>query len=491
MLRGPAGHAVRQEHHRRRDQHHHPPAELRARGRAPKSAVGNLGFLQAKGSVSGPLVADKLAVRLGALVHHPRRHADQCRSPDQDVNSQDNLGLRGQVLCTPADDDLKITLGGDYNRQNPDVLRARTMSASAPTQRAAGAQYAARSRAYRAMRRPAPTPSTALSTMIRALSAEQYFGGASLTFEWDVGPGTLTSITAWRFWDWHAARTTATSSACRSPPGRSNRRKQDQFSQELRWRPRATTGSITSPGCSSTARPSSPTTSRSKGRSGALWLLGPTQGANPALLDGLTSTAVIDYTNDSFAGFGKLTWNITDSLRLEPGIRLNYDTKSAGPMTPSSPAACRPTTRCYRAARTRSSGRNSTTSISPNSTSRGTSTSPGTSPTACSPMPTSPPPTNRAGSTSTACPPTAAGNPILDAATIDPEQVFQYEIGLKTQFWGDAPPSTSPPSGPTSTITRPPSSTMPSARRAAISPTPARCASAAPNSNSTPPPPTG
>ena len=32
--------------------------------------------------------------------------------------------------------------------------------------------------------------------------SNQDLGGAAATINWTVGPGTLTSITAWRFWDW-------------------------------------------------------------------------------------------------------------------------------------------------------------------------------------------------------------------------------------------------------------------------------------------------
>ena len=58
-----AGHALRQEHHGRRHQRDHAQADL-----PPESDVelnyGNLGFVQAKASVSGPLFSQKVAGRL-------------------------------------------------------------------------------------------------------------------------------------------------------------------------------------------------------------------------------------------------------------------------------------------------------------------------------------------------------------------------------------------------------------------------------------------
>src|SRR3546814_9251853 len=41
-----------------------------------------------------------------------------------------------------------------------------------------------------------------LSDLDAALNAGNEIGGASLRVKWDVGPGTLTSVTAWRYWDW-------------------------------------------------------------------------------------------------------------------------------------------------------------------------------------------------------------------------------------------------------------------------------------------------
>ncbi len=65
-----------------------------------------------------------------------------------------------------------------------------------------------------------------------------------------------------------------------------------------------------------------------QGPAAGLWLLGPAvDAANPGLIDGLRSDNDIRYRNDSFALFGKLTWNISDQLSLAPGLRLNHDRK--------------------------------------------------------------------------------------------------------------------------------------------------------------------
>ena len=59
-------------------------------------------------------------------------------------------------------------------------------------------------------------------------------GGVSLIADWDLGPTTLTSVTAWRYWDWDVANdrdyTGIPIQMVQRIPSR-----QDQYSQELRF----------------------------------------------------------------------------------------------------------------------------------------------------------------------------------------------------------------------------------------------------------------
>ena len=85
-------------------------------GRA-EVTIGNLNFKQAKAAVSGPL-SDTIAARI-ALSSTSRRGTIFNVTSDHYINAQDNIGLRGILLFQP-NDDLSITLSGDYNRQNPE-----------------------------------------------------------------------------------------------------------------------------------------------------------------------------------------------------------------------------------------------------------------------------------------------------------------------------------------------------------------------------------
>ena len=69
-----------------------------------------------------------------------------------------------------------------------------------------------------------------------------------------------------------------------------------------------------------------------QGPAASRWLINPLRragriGAAPEVINHLTALNNIDFENISAALFGQLSWRVTDSFRLEPGMRLNYDDK--------------------------------------------------------------------------------------------------------------------------------------------------------------------
>ena len=144
-------------------------------GRAELS-YGNLGYTQARGAVSGPLIDDTLAFRLVGSVTK-RDGIYQNVTTDTDVNEIDNLGIRGQLLFVPSET-LDITLAGDYNRQNPECC-AQVYVDAVPTQRALNRQYASLAAAsgYSA---PSNDPFDRKLAADTELNAKQEFGGASV-----------------------------------------------------------------------------------------------------------------------------------------------------------------------------------------------------------------------------------------------------------------------------------------------------------------------
>jgi len=285
-------------------------------------SYGNLGFVQGKASVSGPLIGDKLAFRLGTSYTN-RDGTIHNVANGKDVNEQDNLGFKGQLLWLPTDT-LSITFSADYTHSDPlgfGQLYVRTGS----TQRPLNRQYAALAAASNNYQVPSTDPFERLTDLDAGMTAEQHFGGGSVLAEWDVGPGKFTSVSAYRKWDWGPQNDRdfiglpiTTISA--------NPSKQRQWSQEFRY---AATGEkidyvVGLYGFYQTVDTSGV---QEQGASASRWLLSGANANNPAILDGLRSENDIGLKNTSAAAFGQLTWHVTDHLRLQPGLRINYDKK--------------------------------------------------------------------------------------------------------------------------------------------------------------------
>jgi len=285
---------------------------------------GNYDFLQGKASVSGPLIDDKVAIRLSASVTSRRGTIRNVRQSEWQ-NAQDNVGVRTQILwhATPV---LDLTLSGDYNRQNPNCC-VQYYARIGATQRPLNRQYAALA-AAQGYTVPSTDPFDRRTDVDTDLQAKQELGGTSLLANWDMGPGTLTSVTAFRFWHWNPSNDRdfiglpiTTVSA--------NPSQQQQFSQEVRY---ASSGERTLDyvvGAFYFYQTIDTQGLQVQGPAASAFLLNPTSagGRNPATLNGLTSRNTIGFFNTSAALFGKLTWHAADRLQVAPGLRLNYDRK--------------------------------------------------------------------------------------------------------------------------------------------------------------------
>ena len=292
-------------------------------GRA-ELTLGNLNFVQLKGSVSGPIVADKVAARL-AFSSTDRRGTIFNVTSGKHVNAQDNFGIRGQVLWH-ATDNLEINLAGDYNRQNPECC-AQIYVRYGPTQRAANRQYPVLAAAF-GYAPPSTDAFDRLTDLDSDLRARQELGGVSLRADWDVGSGKITSVTAWRFWDWDPSNDRdftglpiTTISA--------NPSKQDQYTQELRYSSNSGGAIDYTIGLFGFHQTLHTSGLQVQGPAASRFLLNPTSAAalNPATLNNLRSENDIDFSNTSAALFGQLSWTPVAKLRIQPGLRLNYDRK--------------------------------------------------------------------------------------------------------------------------------------------------------------------
>lgn len=283
---------------------------------------GNYNFVQAKASASGPL-SDTLALRLSASAT-TRKGTIYDTTSDKYLHRQANLGLRGQLLWK-ASDSFDLTLSGDFNVQSPDCC-VQYYARVGSTQRAANRQYAALAAAF-GYKPPSTNPFDRVTDLDAPIRSRQEVGGVSLVANWDLGPATLTSVSAWRYWDWQPQNdrdfiglpiTTVSQ----------NPSKQKQISQEVRLASNGSNKLDYTVGAFFFHQTINTNGSQVQGPAASRWLLSGADASNPSVLNGLTSTNTISFDNSSFAVFGKLNWAVTDKLRIQPGLRLNYDKKS-------------------------------------------------------------------------------------------------------------------------------------------------------------------
>lgn len=397
---------------------------------------GNLDFLQIKGSGSAPIKDDVLAARISVSLTSRRGTIYNVRQ-DEWENSQDNLSLRGQILWQAAPN-LDVTFYGDYNRQAPKCC-VQYYARLGTTQRPLARQYAALAAAF-GYQVPSTNPFDRLTDVDTPLQAKQELGGASVVANWNLGAATITSVSAYRFWNWNPSNDrdfiglpVTTVSA--------NPSQQYQVTQELRVASNGTRKLDYVAGLFYFYQSIDTQGLQVQGSAASRFLLNPPAGGctptstanacNPAVLDGLTARNTIGFTNTSAAFFGKLTWHVADAFQLSGGIRVNYDEKNGN----------------YVSVVTTGTG-----STTLNSDQRGV----------LAPQSYAPHFTNwnvsgdvtaaweiapdihsyftyarsykSGGINLSGLPLDANNNPILSSATVKPEAVNHYEFGLKTRF---------------------------------------------------------
>ena len=296
-------------------------------GRA-ELTIGNLALKQAKAAVSGPL-SDTVAVRLAGAVTS-RRGTIYNVTSKQWINSQDNIGLRGQLLFKP-NSDLSITLSGDYSVQNP-ICCGTLFVRTGLTQRALSRQYDALVASLNAANPgrnyavPSRNPYDRLTDIDAPLQAGNKIGGASAKVKWDLGAGSLTSVSAWRFWDWKP-QNDRDFSGLSIVSASNNPSQQDQYSQELRYNYSGTKVDFVVGAFGFYQRIDTQGLEQ-QGSDASRWSLTGTQAADPGILSGLTANNTQWLKSTSAALYGQVSYKLTDALSVQPGVRLNYDKKS-------------------------------------------------------------------------------------------------------------------------------------------------------------------
>ena len=289
-------------------------------------SYGNIGFVQAKATTTGPLT-DTVAYR--ASFSGTQRDGVLYNVADQDdLNDISNIGGRLQLLWTPSDT-LDIRFSADNTVQRPEGY-AQVFAGVVPTQRPLNRQYAAQAAFYNYS--PASlNPFDRVTDVDSAHRSNSDIGGVSLNVDWDVGNGTLSAISAWRYWLWDPAN----DRDFLGLPIRTlsqNPSKSYQWSQELRYAGEFSDNLNYVVGAFWFNQVTKTLGREEQGAAAWRWLTNPnatnTLLGNLGALDGYGQRVRIRSDHTSAALFGQVEWQVTDQLRILPGLRVNFDEKN-------------------------------------------------------------------------------------------------------------------------------------------------------------------
>jgi iron complex outermembrane receptor protein len=286
-------------------------------------SFGNYGYIQAKASVTGP-IAKKLAARI-SFSGTQRDGLVKNITTGKYVNDINNIGTKVQLLWKPTDK-VAITLAGDVTSQKPDGY-AQVYAGTVKTKRAAYRQFDA----IIADLNYSLLSQNAFDRVIdhdTPWKSGNELGGVSLNADIKIGPGTLTSTTAWRYWNWDPSNDrdfTGLQVLAKSQ----NPSKHQNWSQEIRY-----AGQIT-PSVSGviglfaieqelktngTEESGSAQWRFSQSSTSALW-------QTPGLFEGYGVHTNSSIKSLSAAAFAQVDWEVIKSLHILPGLRFNYDEK--------------------------------------------------------------------------------------------------------------------------------------------------------------------
>ncbi|MBL4767390.1 MAG: TonB-dependent receptor [Rhodobacteraceae bacterium] len=273
-----------------------------------EGTIGNYNRRDLRGAISGPLLEDKVLARLAFHSRQREGWQDSLFLPGVKQNDENTWSARGKLLFILSDQ-LQVDLNGDYSRDNLESTGRIPVVGRVPV-RLLGPDGL-------------PTGETALPTDIfadlggsvrHAINSDRGFTDRTL---WGLSSrvsregdfGRLVSITAYRKTDfaWLEDSTGLPSSLTDQKVNSNVVELHDQFSQEFRW--------------------VSPDEARLKYVLGFYYLFEHTHRIENFIFPSGVGTTDQDNRTNSFAAFGEATYRLREKLNFTVGARLTYETK--------------------------------------------------------------------------------------------------------------------------------------------------------------------
>ncbi|HSF56117.1 MAG TPA: TonB-dependent receptor, partial [Algoriphagus sp.] len=294
-------------------------------GGSVELSYGNYGFIQAKTSLTGPLTKN-LAARV-SFSGTQRNGLIENIVAGKYINDLNNLGFRGQLLFNPSSK-VEIILAGDASSQRPDGY-AQVVAGVVETKRA---PYRRFEQIIADLNYDLPTRN-AFDRIVdhdTPWRSKNDLGGISLNADIQLGEGTLTSTTAWRYWNWGPSNdrdfTGLPVLSLSQTPSR-----HEQLSQEIRYAGDFSKKLSGVFGVFYLNQNLKTTPYHTEESGAAQWRFSQSTNsplwATPGLLEGYGIRTTSTLESVGAAVFGQLDWAITEKLHFLPGIRFNYDKK--------------------------------------------------------------------------------------------------------------------------------------------------------------------
>jgi iron complex outermembrane recepter protein len=288
-----------------------------------ESSYGNYGFIQAKTSITGAL-SKNIAARF-SFSGTQRDGTIYNKRTDRNINDINNLGLKTQLLYNLSKN-IQLTFSADYSRQRPDGY-AQIVAGVVQTKRAAYRQFNA---IVADLGYSLPT-TNAFERVVdhdTPWKSGNDLGGGSVTADIKLGPGTLTSTTAYRYWNWDPSNDrdfTGLQALAKSQ----NPAKHKNWSQEVRYAGEVSNQLSGVVGLFFIGQEVNINGTEESGN--AQWRFSQSTTSNnwktPGLFEGYGISTKASIKSTSAAAFANVDWKISDKLHVQPGLRFNLDKK--------------------------------------------------------------------------------------------------------------------------------------------------------------------
>ena len=295
-------------------------------------SVGNYQTLQVRATGSAP-ITDKLAVRL--TVSDTERDKGFLKNVHDGSRKSDlhTFSIRGQVLFQPTEE-FSLRVIGDYSEYKQDCCIGTTTGVRSTRVNGTALPNDFYSRAQRFGYTPLPVdPFNREIDINRPLRLDLKTHGITAIADYDFGPATLTSVTAWRKLSYRPM-IDADLLPLDIFVDAGIYEKQRQFSQELRLASNGKNAVDYVVGLYYFNQRIDDKLFTKYGSDAALWILGPAPGSTQAsvggqaALNGLFVDGTARADTRSYAAFGQVIWHATDRLDLTVGLRYTKEKKT-------------------------------------------------------------------------------------------------------------------------------------------------------------------